>query len=117
MSARIYCTIQGTFRGFRELESFSNIVNEAWSKDPRFFPMYDPDTLEIFECSWNEEESSIVAYAEVSLHSFRMRLAGAAETLIKERTRKAIIEASAEASEILAEAEKFSLMQSQKKKK
>ncbi len=114
MSARIYCTIQGTFRGFRELESFSNIVSEAWSEDPRFFPMYDPETLEIFHCSWNAEESSIVAYAEVSIEEFRKRLSGAAETLIKERIRKAMIEASAEASKILAEAEKFSLMQSQK---
>ncbi|MBQ4604286.1 MAG: hypothetical protein IJB16_06760 [Clostridia bacterium] len=114
MSARIYCTIQGTFRGFRELESFSNIVNEAWAKDPRFFPMYDPDTLEIFECSWNAEESVIVAFAEVSVKEFRMRLAGAADTLIKERTRKAIIEASSEASEIIAEAERFTLKHSQK---
>jgi hypothetical protein len=114
MSARIYCTIQGTFRGFRELENFSHIVINSWSKDPRFFPMYDPDTLEVFECSWNAEESVIVAFAEVPLKEFRERLSGAAETLIKERTRKAIIEASAEASEILAEAERFSLMQSQK---
>ena len=114
MSARIYCTIQGTFRGFRELESFSHIVNSAWSKDPRFFPMYDPDTLEVFECSWNAEESIIVAFAEVPLKEFRMRLAGAAEALIRERARKAIIEASAEASDILAEAERFTLMQSQK---
>lgn len=114
MSARIYCTIQGTFRGFRELESFNNIVNNAWSTDPRFFPMYDPDTLEVFECSWNAEESLIVAFAEVPLKEFRVRLAGAAETLIKERTRKAIAEASEEASEIIAEAEKFTLMQSQK---
>ena len=114
MSARIYCTIQGTFRGFRELESFSNIVNTAWSKDPRFFPMYDPETLEVFECSWNAEESLIVAFAEVPLKEFRMRLAGAAETLIKERTHEAIIKASGEASEIIAEAEKFTLKHRQK---
>ena len=114
MSARIYCTIQGTFRGFRELESFSHVVTNAWSKDPRFFPMYDPDTLEVFECSWNADESVIVAFAEVPLDEFRVRLSGAAETLIKERVHKAMIEASAEASEILAEAERFSLVQSQK---
>jgi hypothetical protein len=114
MSARIYCTIQGTFRGFRELESFSHVVTNVWAKDPRFFPMYDPDTLEIFECSWNAEESSIVAYAEVSIDEFRKRLSGAAETLVKERIRNTMIEASEEASEILAEAEKFTLMQSQK---
>lgn len=76
--------------------------------------MYDPETLEIFQCSWNAEESSLVAYAEVSLVEFRKRLSGAAETLVKEKVRKAMIEASEEASKILAEAEKFSLMQSQK---
>lgn len=114
MSTRIYCTARETFRGFRELESFNNIVNNAWSEDPRFFPMYDPDTLEIFDCSWNAEESLIVAYATVSIKEFRTRLSGAAETLIRERTREAMIKASEEASEIIAEAESFTLKHSQK---
>ena len=109
MSTRVYCKIFGSYNGFRSLERFSNVVNNAWCSDPRFFIMYDPDTLEIFQCSFNKEESLIVAYAEVSVQEFRMRLAGAAEQLIQERTRQAILEASEEASRIYAEAEAFTL--------
>ena len=104
MSTRVYCKIFGSYNGFRSLERFSDVVNNAWCSDPRFFIMYDPDTLEIFQCSFNKEESLIVAYAEVSVQEFRMRLAGAAEQLIQERTHQAILEASEEASRIYAEA-------------
>lgn len=109
MSTRVYCKIFGSYNGFRSLERFNEVVNNAWCEDPRFFVMYDPDTLEIFQCSFNKEESLIVAYAEVSVQEFRMRLSGAAESLIQKRTRQAILEASEEASRIYAEAEAFTL--------
>lgn len=114
MSARIYCNIPGSFRGFRELETMSAVANQAWCERGEFWLMYDAETNEVFECAFNSEYSVIVAYREVSIEELRKRLSGAAQSLINARIQEAIEKASTEASAILAEAEKFSLKLHQK---
>lgn len=107
---KVFCFIPNEFKGFRDLERFSNEVSKAWSKKGEFFPMYDIDTCEIFECGFNAEYGSIVAYGSVSIEQFREKLETAAQELIQARVQIAIAEASEEASRIyssIAYAEKL----------
>lgn len=107
MSARIYCTIPETFRGFRELALMSAVANSAWCSTGEFWLMHDPETNEIFECAWNNKEGNIVAFREVPFAEFRMRLLGAAEQIISARIKQAIEKSAKETSELIAEAERF----------
>lgn len=109
---KVFCCIPNEFKGFRDLERFSNEVSNAWSKTGEYFPMYDIDTCEIFECAFNAEYGAIVAYAPVSIEHFREKLEKAAQDLIQARVQLAIAEASEEAARIyssIAYAEKLYL--------
>ncbi|MBE6771004.1 MAG: hypothetical protein E7547_02510 [Ruminococcaceae bacterium] len=97
---RVYCQIPEVYDGFRNLEKFNEVATSSWSPAGEFFPMYDPDTSEIFECAFNAQEGLIVAYKEISVEEFRARLQKSAEKLISARVQQAIIEASKEASRI-----------------
>lgn len=102
---KIYCQIQGVYEGFRDLESFNSAVSRYWSARGEFFPMYDVDTSEIFECAFNAQEGFIVAYREVSVEEFRKRLEKAGNELIQARVRIAIDEASEEVARLYAACE------------
>ncbi len=104
MTQRIYCYIPGVFKGFRELSSFRPEVSSVWSKTGEIFPMFDDETGEIFECGFNNEESVIVAYAEISAQEFRARLERIAHDVIFADVQKAMTEASKKASVLLSEA-------------
>ena len=109
---QVYCSINGVYKGFRELESFNQEVAKAWSKTGQTFPMYDVDTVEIFECGFNAEAGLIVAYGEVSIEKFREKLEKAAQELIQARVQLAIAEASEDAARLyssIAYAEKLYL--------
>lgn len=104
MKTKVYCQIPGVFKGFRELSFFKKSVSDAWSKTGQFFPMYDDETGELFECAFNAEQGFIVAYAELDNKEFRKKLEKKAQELINMELTEAMIKASAKASEILKEA-------------
>lgn len=109
---KVFCCIPNEFKGFRDLERFGDEASRAWSPRGDVFPMYDFDTLEIFECGFNAEYGSIVAYAPISIERFRERLENAAKELIQARVQLAIEEASEDAAKIyscIAYAEKLHL--------
>ncbi len=93
---RVYCKIYGVYEGFRVLESFNPIVGKVWSATGEFFPMYDPETNEIFECGFNKSLSMIVAYAEIDIKDFREKLKEVAQEIIEKRVQEAIAKASNE---------------------
>lgn len=75
--------------------------------------MYDPDTMEIFECGFNPESGEIVAFATVSIAEFRNRLEKQAEEILQDKIQKAVSEASEEVAKIhsaIAFAEKLYMM-------
>lgn len=104
MAQRIYCNIEGVYKGFRTLDTFRPEVSFAWSKTGEIFPMFDEETGEIFECGFNNIRSEIVAYRDVSVSEFRNRLTKCAQDMLVEEARKAIFEASKKASVLLSEA-------------
>lgn len=97
---KVFCFIPSVFKGYRDLQPFNNAANKAWSKTGEIFPMYDEISGEIFECGFNAEHCSIVAYNEISVEQFREKLQQAAQDLIQARVQAAIAEASAEAAEL-----------------
>lgn len=97
---KIFCNIREQYIGFRELESFNKVATSNWSKTGEFFPMYDLDTMEIFECAFNAQTGEIVAYATISIEQFRKRLEESAQELLKERVQRAIDEASKDVASI-----------------
>jgi hypothetical protein len=103
MTQRIYCNIEGVFKGFRELQTFRSEVSLVWSKTGEIFPMFDEDTGEIFECGFNKERAEIVAFGEISAKEFRARLEHIARDIIMSDVQKAITEASKKASVLLSE--------------
>lgn len=110
MTSKVYCIIPGEFRGFRELSGFRSEVSSAWSKTGEFFPMYDVDTCQIFECGFNAERGIIVAYAEITIKGFRARLENIAREILISDVQKAISEASRKASVLLSEASFIEIM-------
>ncbi len=101
--AKIYCNIPSIYKGFRELEFFKREVSEVWSKSGEFFPMYDKESGEIFECAFNSESGFIVAYAEVSVSEFRSRMQEKAQELIKMEFIEAMVKAHARAFTLVQE--------------
>lgn len=93
---RIYCKINGVYEGWRELEMFNSVVGKYWCKSGEFFPMYDPETNEIFQCGVNTSTNVIIAYLEVDAKEFRERLKECAQEVIEKRVREAIEKASNE---------------------
>lgn len=73
---RIYMSIPNLYKGFRNLEPFCAELNGSWSKRGEIFPMYDPKTLEIFECGFNSNMGMIVAFAEIPMSEFRKKTKG-----------------------------------------
>lgn len=109
---KVYCSIPNQYEGFRELENFNNAVSKAWSKTGQIFPMYDIETTEIFECAFNPDFGSTVAFNPITIERFRERLEEAAKELIQARVQLAIEEASEEAARLyssVAYAEKLHL--------
>lgn len=104
MKTKVYCQIPEVFKGFRELCFFKKVVSDSWCKTGQFFPMYDEDSGELFECAFNPDSGLIVAYAELDNKEFRKRLENKAQELINMELTEAIIKASAKASELLKEA-------------
>ncbi len=91
---KVYCNIEGVYKGFRELQSFNPIVAQNWSKDVRIFPMFDIDTLEVFECGFNREFGDVVAFAEVPMNEFRRKVSAMAEKVMKQAISEAMKQAS-----------------------
>lgn len=73
---RVYMHISNLYKGFRELEPFTEKLTSVWSKTGEIFPMYDPETLEIFECGFNTKYGEICAFAEVTMAEFRKKSQG-----------------------------------------
>lgn len=101
--AKIYCNIPSIFKGFRELEFFKREVSEVWSNSGQFFPMYDKESGEIFECGFNSESGFIVAYAEVSVSEFRSRMMEKAKELVEMEFIEAMVKANARAFTLVQE--------------
>lgn len=101
----VYCFVPGQFRGFRDLEMFCREATSAWSKNGQIFPMYDPETKEIFECAFNAESGYLVAYASVSMAEFRKRLEDVAQRMIKDAMYEAMQKASKAVADLYAEIE------------
>lgn len=110
MTSRVFCIVPEQFRGFRELASFRPEVSSAWSKTGEFFPMYDIDTNEIFECGFNSEKGLVVAFNSISAKEFRARLEHIAREMLISDVQKAISEASRKASVLLSEASFIEIM-------
>lgn len=104
---RVYCKIYGVYEGFRVLEMFDPMVGKVWSSTGEFFPMYDPETNEIFECGFNSAFSTVVAYAEIDVKDFREKLKECAQEVIEKRVREAIEKASNEVAPLWMLAEFF----------
>lgn len=104
---RVYCKIYGVYEGFRVLEMFDPMVGKVWSSTGEFFPMYDPETNEIFECGFNSAFSTVVAYAEIDIKDFREKLKECAQEVIEKRVREAIEKASNEVAPLWMLAEFF----------
>jgi hypothetical protein len=73
---RVYMSIPNLYQGFRELEMFCAVVNNAWSTTGQIFPMYDPETLEIFEVAFNTVHGALCAYDIVPFETFRKKTKG-----------------------------------------
>lgn len=100
---RIYCKIEGAFKGYRELQSFNQVIQENWSEGALTFPMFDLETSEIFECGFNRLQGELVAYREVTMQEFRERASKMAEKVLQRAIEEAIKKASSDASSIYAE--------------
>lgn len=86
---QVYCNIKTMFKGWRELESFNKELTSTWSKNGSIFPMYDPETKEIFEVGFNSKHCTLVAYNPVSMKEFRKRTEALAQKIINEEMLKA----------------------------
>lgn len=100
---KVFCNLIGDYRGYRELQQFNPIVSSNWSEHGQIFPMYDLDTMQIFECGFNAQESLIVAFAEISAEEFRRKISSISEKLIKSAIREAVKEASESVSALYEE--------------
>lgn len=100
---KVYCKIFEEYEGVRELQSFNPIVARNWSMHGKIFPMYDLETMEIFECGFNADSGWIVAYSPVSAKEFRRKIESISEKLLKEAIAEAVKTASEDVSALYAE--------------
>ena len=106
---KVFCRVEGVYQGVRNLASFKPEVSNAWCKSGEFFPVYDEETFEIFECGFNAKTGWIIAYREVSMQEFRQRLEKEAQRLIAMQIEEAMQRAKDEASALLKEAWYFGI--------
>lgn len=111
---RVYCMVEGQYKGYRELTSFNPIVSNNWSKEHKVFPMYDDQTMQIFECGFNAQESLIVAYAEISFNEFKRKIESLSEKIIKTAISEAVKEASDSVSALYHELKIIEVLQATK---
>ena len=99
----VYCKIYEEYQGVRELQSFNNIVNRNWSMHGKIFPMYDLETMEIFECGFNADTGWIVAFNAISAKEFRRKIESISEKLLKDAIAEAVKTATDDMSALYAE--------------
>ena len=100
---KVYCLLKEEYRGYRDLQQFNPIVSMNWSMHGQLFPMYDLETMQIFECGFNVKESLIVAYSEITIEEFKRKISSISEKLIKSAISEAVREASESVSALYEE--------------
>lgn len=112
---KVYCLLRDEFRGYRDLRSFNPIVSTNWSTDSQIFPMYDEDTMQIFECGFNAKECLIVAYSEITIEDFRRKIESISEKIIKSAISEAVKNASDSVSALYQEMQLIEVLKTMKR--
>lgn len=100
---KVYCLLRNEYQGYRDLTSFNPVVSNNWSANGQLFPMYDIDTMQIFECGFNAKECLIIAYSEITIEEFRRKIESISEKIIKSAIAEAVKGASDSVSALYQE--------------